>query len=147
MYCPWAKFISRGFTECCWPSRYILSCERFMCLKLYGFFLKEPLNASLSTHPMTILVGNCPVNKLSWVSSRLPPGMVKVSHTTLRMRNFALPAQIKKIPDSSIRLSNNSSSTTFISDAPVRNLGVTFDPHLSFSNHITNLSRSCFMHI
>src|SRR6218665_252640 len=60
---------------------------------------------------------------------------------------IGLPAQIKKIPDSSIRLSNNSSSTTVISDAPVRNLGVTFDPHLSFSNHISNLSRSCFMHI
>src|SRR6218665_2581032 len=61
--------------------------------------------------------------------------------------NRPIPAQIKKIPDSSIRLSNNSSSITFISDAPVRNLGVTFDPHLSFSNHISNLSRSCFMHI
>src|SRR6218665_600086 len=32
-------------------------------------------------------------------------------------------------------------------DAPYRNLGVTFDPHLSFSNHISNLYRSCFMHI
>src|SRR5678815_4080884 len=42
---------------------------------------------------------------------------------------------------------DSSSSLTFTSDAPVRNLGVTFDPHLSFSNHITNLSRSCFMHI
>src|SRR6218665_967505 len=57
------------------------------------------------------------------------------------------PAQIKKIPYPSIHLSNNSSSTIFTSDAPVRNLGVTFDPHLSFSNHISNLSRSCFMHI
>src|SRR6218665_3995300 len=66
-----------------------------------------------------------------------------------RIHQIGLPAQIKKIPDSSIRLSNNSSSTTFISDAPVRNLGVTFDPHLylSFSNHISNLSHSCFMHI
>src|SRR6218665_1756367 len=60
---------------------------------------------------------------------------------------ISLPAQIKKIPDSSIRLSSNSSFTTFISDAPVRNLGVTFDPHLSISKHISNLSRSCFMHI
>src|SRR6218665_3503662 len=60
---------------------------------------------------------------------------------------IGLPAQLKKIPDSSMRLSNNSSFTTFISDAPVRNLGVTFDPHLSFSNHISNLSHSCFMHI
>jgi len=31
--------------------------------------------------------------------------------------------------------------------ASVRNLGVTFDPHLSFSNHISNFSRSCFMRI
>jgi len=58
-----------------------------------------------------------------------------------------LPAQIKKIPDPSIHLPNNSSSTTFTSDASVRNLGVTFDPHLSFSNHISNLSHTCFMHI
>src|SRR6218665_2954306 len=36
---------------------------------------------------------------------------------------------------------------TQTSDASVRNLGVTFDPHLSFSNHISNLSRSCLMHI
>src|SRR6218665_264299 len=57
---------------------------------------------------------------------------------------IGLPAQIKKIPDPSIHLSDNSSSTSFTS---VRNLGVTFDPHLSFSNHISNLSRSCFIHI
>src|SRR6218665_2354089 len=60
---------------------------------------------------------------------------------------IGLPAQIKKIPDPSIHLSDTSFSTSFTSDAPVRNLGVTFDPHLSFSNHISNLSRSCFMHI
>src|SRR6218665_951404 len=60
---------------------------------------------------------------------------------------IGLSAQIKKIPDLSIHLSDNSSSTTFTSDAPVHNLSVTFDPHLSFSNHLTNLSRSCFMHI
>src|SRR6218665_1074305 len=58
---------------------------------------------------------------------------------------IGLPAQIKEIPDPSIHLSDNSSSTSFTSAAPVRNLGVTFDPHLSFSNHISN--RSCFMHI
>ena len=45
-----------------------------------------------------------------------------------------------------MHLSNNFSSTTFTSDAPVRNLGVTFDPRLSSSNHISNLSRLCFMH-
>src|SRR6218665_628314 len=58
---------------------------------------------------------------------------------------IGLSAQIKKIPNPSIHLSDNSSSTIFTSDAPVRNPGVTFDPRLSFSNHISNLSRSCFM--
>src|SRR6218665_281800 len=56
------------------------------------------------------------------------------------------PAQIKKIPDPSIHLSNDSSSTTFPLDALVRNLGVTCDPHLSFSSHISEISRSCFIH-
>src|SRR6218665_2755758 len=56
-------------------------------------------------------------------------------------------AQIKKIPEPSVHLSNNSSSTTFTSGAHVRHLVVTFDPHLSFSNHISNLSRFCLMHI
>src|SRR6218665_1245110 len=60
---------------------------------------------------------------------------------------ISISAQIKKIPDPSIHLSYNTSSTTFTSDSPVRNLGVTFDPHLSFPCHISNLSRSCFMHI
>src|SRR6218665_1957872 len=54
-----------------------------------------------------------------------------------------LPAQIKKIPEPSTHLSNNSSSIAFVSHAPVRNLGVTFDPHLSLSNHISNHSRFC----
>ena len=55
---------------------------------------------------------------------------------------ISLSARIKKIPDSSIYLSDNSSSTAFTSDAPVRKHGVTFDPQLSFSKHISNLSRS-----
>ena len=50
---------------------------------------------------------------------------------------------MKQIPNPSIHLSNNSSSTTFTSDAPVCNLGVTFDSHLSLSNHISKLSRFC----
>src|SRR6218665_3129507 len=83
-------------------------------------------------------------NQISqWMSSNL----LCLNPSKTEFIIIGLPAQIKKIPDSSIRLSNNSSSTSFTSDAPVRNLGVTFDPHLSFSNHISNLSRSCFMHI
>src|SRR6218665_2862367 len=84
------------------------------------------------------------VNQISqWMSSNL----LRLNPSKTEFIIIGLPAQIKKIPDPSIHLSDNSSSTSFTSDAPVRNLGVTFDPHLSFSNHISNLSRSCFMHI
>src|SRR6218665_2622849 len=84
------------------------------------------------------------VNQISqWMSSNL----LCLNPSKTKFIIIGLPAQIKKIPDPSIRLSNNSSFATFISDASVRNLGVTFDPHLSFSNHISNLSCSCFMHI
>src|SRR6218665_2249748 len=51
---------------------------------------------------------------------------------------IGLPGQIKNIPDPSIHLSNNSSSTTFTSDVPVRNPGVIFDPHLSFFQYPTS---------
>src|SRR6218665_820294 len=84
------------------------------------------------------------VNQISqWMSSTL----LHLNPSKTEFIIISLPAQIKKIPDPSIHLSDNSSSTTFTSDAPVPNLGVTFDHHLSFSNHISNLSRSCFMHI
>src|SRR6218665_353909 len=46
---------------------------------------------------------------------------------------IGLPAQIKKIPDPSIHLSDNSSSTSFTSDAPVRNLGVILSILISLS--------------
>jgi Reverse transcriptase (RNA-dependent DNA polymerase) len=83
------------------------------------------------------------VNLVSqWMSSNLCLNPSKTEFIIL-----GLPDQIKKIPDPSIHLSTNSSHHTFTSDAAVRNLGITFDPHLSFSNHISSLSRSCFMHI
>jgi len=47
---------------------------------------------------------------------------------------IGLPAQIKKIPD--FHTIVNFSSTTFISDTPVRTLGVTFDPHLILQPHL-----------
>src|SRR6218665_619042 len=84
------------------------------------------------------------VNQISqWLSSNL----ICLNPSKTEFIIIGLPAQIREIPDPSIHLSYNSSSTAFTSDAPGRNLGVTFDPHLStcVSNHISNLSRSCFM--
>src|SRR6218665_1336611 len=62
------------------------------------------------------------VNQISqWMSSNL----LRLNPSKTEFIIIGLPAQIKKIPDPSIHLSDNSSSTSFTSDAPVRNLGVT----------------------
>src|SRR6218665_1212281 len=61
---------------------------------------------------------------------------------------IGLREQLTKIPDPSISLNLDSTSTrTFTPTSPVRNLGVIFDQNLSFFDHITHISRSCFMHI
>src|SRR6218665_1336850 len=84
------------------------------------------------------------VNRMSqW----MPSNLLCLNPSKTEFIITGLPVQIKKIPDTSIHLSNSFSSNTFTSDVPVRNLGITFDPRLSFSNHISNISRSCFMHI
>src|SRR6218665_1552218 len=60
---------------------------------------------------------------------------------------IGLQNQLKKIPDPSISFNPDSASThTFTPTSPVRNLGVIFDQNRSFSDHITQLSRFCFMH-
>ena len=61
---------------------------------------------------------------------------------------IGLRDQLKKILDPSISLNLDSALThTFTPNSPVPNIGVIFDQNLSFSNHITQLPRSCFMHI
>jgi hypothetical protein len=61
---------------------------------------------------------------------------------------IGLREQLNKIQDPSISIKLDSASThTSTANTPVRNLGVIFDQNLSFSEHITHLSRSCFMHI
>src|SRR6218665_1989831 len=42
---------------------------------------------------------------------------------------------------------DSASTRTFTPNSPVRNLGGIFDQNIVFSDHITHLSRSCFMHI
>ena len=84
------------------------------------------------------------VNQVSQLKSSNNLFCLNTCKTEFLIIGLHVPAQMKKLYDPSIHLSNNSS--TFTSDAPVSNLGVTFDPDLSFSNHISNLSRSYFMH-
>src|SRR6218665_1139874 len=80
----------------------------------------------------------------SWMTSNL----LSLNPSTTECILIGLREQLKKIPDPFISLNLDSASThTFTSNSPVRNLGVIFDKNISFSNHITHISRSCFMHI
>src|SRR6218665_776318 len=80
----------------------------------------------------------------SWMTSNL----LCLNPSKTEFLLIGLRDQLHKIPDPSISLNPNSASThTFTPTSPVCNLGVIFDQNLSFSDHITQLSRSCFMHI
>src|SRR6218665_3113667 len=80
----------------------------------------------------------------SWMTSNLL--CLNPSKTEFILIGFR--DQLKKIPNLSISFNLDSASThTFTPTSPVRNVGVIFYQNLSFSDHITQLSRSCFMHI
>src|SRR6218665_150067 len=80
----------------------------------------------------------------SWMTSNL----LCLNPSKTEFLLIGLRDQLKKIPDPSISLNPDSALThTFTPTSPVRNVGVIFDQNLSFSDHITQLSRSCFMHI
>src|SRR6218665_2422509 len=82
------------------------------------------------------------------ISSRMTSNLLCLNPSKTEFILKGLRDQLKKIPDPSISLNLDSASThTFPPTSPVRNLGVIFDQNLSFSDHITQLSCSCFMHI
>ena len=57
---------------------------------------------------------------------------------------FGTQQQIAKLDCPALTLSDN---IRILPATSVRNLGVIFDPHVSFHEHITKLSQSCFYHI
>ena len=62
-----------------------------LCLKLNGFFDVLPLNASLSTQPITRRFGNCPKNKFSCVIDILPCGIENTLVSTRWIGYLAVP--------------------------------------------------------
>ena len=57
---------------------------------------------------------------------------------------IGLPAQFTKIHNLTLTIPSN---TTIQRGSSARNLGVIFDSNLSFSDHISYMSKSCFSHI
>ena len=57
---------------------------------------------------------------------------------------IGLPAQLAKIQNPTLTIPGN---TTIQPVSSARNLGIIFDSNLSFSDHISYISKSCFAHI
>ena len=57
---------------------------------------------------------------------------------------IGLPAQLSKIHNPKLTIS---SYTTILPVSSAQNLGIIFDSNLSFSDHISYISKSCFSHI
>src|SRR5438132_3793563 len=57
---------------------------------------------------------------------------------------FGTPQKLLKLNDVCLSISSDISITPASS---VKNLGVVFDKHLSFHEHITKISQTCFFHI
>ena len=57
---------------------------------------------------------------------------------------FGTYQQLSKLDNPVLSLS---SDVNVLPSSSVRNLGVTFDPHLLFQEHITKISQACFYHI
>src|SRR6218665_2377680 len=77
------------------------------------------------------------------ISSWMPSSLLCLNPSKTEFILIGLREELKKIPDLSISLNLDSASTP---NSSVRSLGVSLDQNLSFSDHITNLSRSYFMH-
>ena len=82
---------------------------------------------------VTIIVVPGSINK--------PP---KIKISTHEFLLIGLPTQLAKIDNPSLSMP---SSTSIKPVASARNLGVIFDQNLSFSYHISYISKTCFAHI
>jgi hypothetical protein len=76
----------------------------------------------------------------NWMSSNL----LCLNQSKSEFMVFGLPKQTSKINQPSLVMPDN---TILLPVDNARNLGIIFDTHLTFSNHISALTSSCFYHI
>jgi Reverse transcriptase (RNA-dependent DNA polymerase)/Endonuclease-reverse transcriptase len=83
-------------------------------------------------------------NTISEISSWMASNFLSLNPSKTEFLLFGTPAQLTKISEPTLTLS----SDTIIKPASsARNLGIIFDSNLSFSDHISHLSKTCFSHI
>ena len=83
-------------------------------------------------------------NTISNISSWMASNFLSLNPVKTEFLLIGLPAQLAKIHTPTLTISSN---TTIQSVSSARNLGVIFDSNLSFSDHISYISKSCFSHI
>ena len=83
-------------------------------------------------------------NTISEISTWMASNFLSLNPTKTEFLLIGLPAQLAKIHNPTLTISSN---TTIQAVSSARNLGVIFDSNLSFSDHISYISKSCFSHI
>ena len=81
---------------------------------------------------------------ISEISSWMASNFLSFNPTKTEFLFIGLPAQFAKIHNPTLTISSN---TTIQPVSSARNLGVIFDSNLSFSDHISYISKYCFYHI
>ena len=78
------------------------------------------------------------------VSQWMSANLLSLNQSQTEFLLIGLPAQLPKIPDPSLLVPSNAIITPTSS---ARNLGVIFDSTLYMSDHISSVSKSCFLSI
>ena len=78
------------------------------------------------------------------ISSWMSANFLALNPSKTEFMLFGTPQQLLKLNDVCLSISSDISITPASS---VKNLGVVFDKHLSFHEHITKISQACFFHI
>ena len=83
-------------------------------------------------------------NTISEISSWMASNFLSLNSSKTEFLLIGLPTQLAKIENPSLSMPSNTSIKPV---ASARNLGVIFDSNLSFSDHISYISKTCFAHI
>src|SRR5437870_8695186 len=86
----------------------------------------------------------CLQQTFQFISSWMSANFLALNPSKTEFMLFATPRQLLKLNDVCLSISPDISITPASS---VKNLGVVFDKHLSFHEHITKISQACSFHI
>ena len=107
-----------------------------MLMTLSSSFLFSPCNFQQNIQLLQ--------NTISEISSWMASNFLSLNSSKTEFLLIGLPTQLAKIDNPSLSMP---SSTSIKPVDSATNLGVIFDSNLSFSDHISYISKTCFAHI